>query len=331
MIKNFLITSLCVLLSGCMSSPEYYNNEQTIFLRRPENSTLVLEGYESNIKEIKVKSSPFSLKGIISKEGFEDKTIEIKSHFTDDQWATISHMNGDDKKTSALSLLIPMNTFGYTSAGFIAGSYGLMGGPVGIITIPVGTVLGFIYGLGKDVYNIIIGIPSVIILNPWYEYGNGDFSSEILTPTQEFKIMCYNKKDTFIGNNECLSCDTEERVISLPEECNRCPGRYMDGHYCIKSCRQGTFKNDLNDCVSCDLDDSVKSSILSCNQCNNREMKNGFCIKKCNGFHTKDGACVSCEDNRGYQPYYDEISYNNECYHCPNREMVGSECRLKNK
>lgn len=359
MIKNFLITSLCVLLSGCISSPEYYGNEQAIVLKYPEGTTLRMEGYEPEVIEEKVKrlirSGEVKIDGYLnktertvkcsshpliitlSKEGFEDKTIEIKSHFTDDQWATISHMNGDDEKTSALSLLIPMNTVGYTSVGFVSGAW-LMGYshpiiaiPVGIITIPVGSVAGFIYGLGKDIYNIVIGIPSVVIANPWYEYSNADFTNEILTPTQEFKTMCYSKNDTFIGNNDCLPCSIDTRVVALPEECNRCPGRYMDGQHCVKSCKKGQFNDSIGDCVSCNLEKSVGTSVLSCNQCNNREMKNGQCIKKCDGFHTKDGLCIPCTDKGSYQPYHDEITFNNECYRCPNREMVNNECYLKSK
>ena len=57
-------------------------------------------------------------------------------------------------------------------------------------------------------------------------------TKEILTPTQEYEKVCHSKKDTFIGNNDCLSCLIEKVAISTEEECYRCSNREWANFEC---------------------------------------------------------------------------------------------------
>ena len=170
--------------------------------------------------------------GRLSKAGFEDKEIEIKSHFTNDSWSTGGGLFDSD---SAWSLLPPGRTIGGIGVGAISPAMSVAMGenPLFLLATPFTIVAGFVYGLGLDIYNLFYGLPSVIIKNPWYEYdGELDFTKELLIPTTEFIKNCHSKKNTFIGNNSCLSCLIGKEVMSTEEECNRCSNRWWSDSEC---------------------------------------------------------------------------------------------------
>ena len=294
--KQIFLLPLLFILSGCLAMPAYYDNEQEIFIEYPEGSSLKIKGHKNitfwnHSYQIKTERSSDSLKAILSKDGFEDKEIEIKSRFTKDKWARMFDVR-DEKETeaSALSLIPIQSTIRDACIGAYGGTFPYLalnkspaGIPAMIITVPLGFIAGAIAGFAHDVYNLFYGIPSVLIKNPWYEYERHiDLTQEILTPTLEFKNKCHAKKNMFVGNNTCLSCDIPGKIAASMEECTICA---------------------------------------------NREVRNGFCIPKCNGFYAKSGRCIPCDDQRSYKQY----AFSKECSRCPNREMVGLECRLKTK
>ncbi len=175
--KKFLLIAF-LFLTGCQtefSFPKYYDSEQTIVFDYPKGMTLQVNGQEIRENYTTVRSAN-PLIATLSKPGFEDKEIKIESSLTSDEWAT----NG-----SGFFLSPPFNTLKGFVKGLDVGTSLVFIGPLKLITAPVGAVIGTGIGLGIDLYNLIIGIPSVLIANPWYEYESEvDFSYEALKPIQ---------------------------------------------------------------------------------------------------------------------------------------------------
>ena len=256
--KKCLIIGFCLILTGCLSLPKYYENEQTIHFTPPANTTLTFpENKESILEEneqkIKLKRSFSDLKVLLSQEGFESKEITIKSHLTDDKWAEVGYIVYGKDTGSAFYLLPPVNTIGAPSATLMGSSIkvGISNQPLLIPLIPVAVVVSLIAGVGLDIYNLVYGIPSVIIANPWYEYDKEiDLSDEILTPTPEFEKQCHKKKKTFIGNHQCLTCEIKQSAIATESECNLCPAREMLGNHCaLKECPPNHIKTTDGSCT----------------------------------------------------------------------------------
>ena len=202
--KKTLSLLFCIFLSGCGPFPKFYDETQPIFFVTPNPLEITVQNYgRVENSQIQVNREFKSLEATLTKDGFMDKKIEIKSHWTDDKWATYcSKKPGTNEclheDMSALTLLPPTQT---------------------IMQLGFGAVI--------DILNLVtLAWPRVVIKNPWYEYDRiVDLSKEILTPTPEFTAQCHNKKDYFIGNNDCVSCKTKDWVISTQEECERCSNR----------------------------------------------------------------------------------------------------------
>ncbi|MBR6412637.1 MAG: hypothetical protein IKS41_05710 [Alphaproteobacteria bacterium] len=214
-----LAVFVCLILSGCYAGPKYYDSEQYIKVRVPKDTTLNLNGSEVKTEKIKLNRSFFSENAVLSKKGFEDKEFKIKSHWTSDKWAEKYELyTYDHPVRSGWYMLPPTNTIYQVSES--------------ISVEPLALPYSLIVGLVGDIANLVYGIPSVIIANPWYQYDEiVDLTKEILIPTLVFKQQCHAKKKSFIGNNDCLSCSIETTVLSTQEECNRCSNRkWIDGY-----------------------------------------------------------------------------------------------------
>ena len=316
--KKILFIFTCVFLFGCTSSPKYYDSEQVIQLKYPEGITLQVGGYEPDVVEEKVKhliqSGEVKIDGYLnktertvkrssdpliitlSKEGFEDKKIELESHLTDEKWAEISTLSGKRDDSSVLTLLVPMNTPGCTGEGFVASSMGaaMSGKPYLFLLTPIGIVVGFVVGVGTDIYNIVWGIPSTIITNPWYEYNKEvDLSHILLHPTPEFETECHNQKGKFIGRHECLSCKLNDGVIATEQECNRCSNRELWNGMCVLKCPQNNFRTPNGIWVSCGDKAFYKTAEQECKKCSNRDMYFETCAIKCpSRMWDKNGKCI---------------------------------------
>ncbi len=247
--RNLLV--LFFLLCGCQAGPKFYDGTQDIRIFSSPNTTikigdntLIAKDAEKELGHayagtIKTKRSFWSISATISKDGFQDKTIEIESKLTDDQWAEREGMFGGVSSTSAFFLLPPFSTVSDTCYGIVQGPRFVGADPyhdtvLGFFGAFFGGIGGFVYGIGHDIYNTLYGIPAATIMNPWYEYDHSiNLSMEILEPTNEFLENCHKDKENFIGNNSCLNCQINEKVISTQEECNRCPNReWTQSLYC---------------------------------------------------------------------------------------------------
>ena len=239
--KSVLSLLSFFILSGCIALPAYYDKDQEMFIEYPEGTSLKIEGHKNitfwnHSYQIKAERTSKPLKATLSKDGFQDKEIEIKSYPTKDKWAKMFHVKDEtQEEVSALYLIPFQNTIRGAGVGAYGGTFpylALHGSPTGIpamiITVPLGFIVGTVLGFGHDIYSLFYAIPSVLIKNPWYEYDKHiDLTQEILTPTTEFKEKCHAKGNTFIGNNTCLPCDSSNKIIATQEECNRCSNRKM--------------------------------------------------------------------------------------------------------
>lgn len=245
--KKILFIFICLTLQGCVFFPKYHDREQTISLKFQKGTIFTIEGYEPNSTEIEVNRSFNSLNGILSKENFEDKKIEIKSHFTDDKWAQMDilsmKLNRTEPELASSATLLPVKAVS-VAACFVVGFPYLLyeaherEGWLGVFKTPFELVLGgpliIGYAAVHDIWDLgTLSFPRAVFGNPWYEYDKEiDLTREILTPTPEFEKECYSKKNTFIGNNDCLTCLTEKIAISTEEECNRCSNREWSNFEC---------------------------------------------------------------------------------------------------
>ena len=106
-------------MCGCIG-PKYNKDYQRVSFKISDGTKLSIKDKRiDDFQGIGVKRSFASLEGTLSKDGFEDKKIEIKSHFTDDKWAEVCGFGCAE--TSASQLLPPVNTILFTLGGGYAG------------------------------------------------------------------------------------------------------------------------------------------------------------------------------------------------------------------
>ena len=238
----------CFLLFGCAQQPKYYSSIQNIDLKKEYGITNVDLIYED--KEVKssdlisIERSYSDKEVVIKKEGFKDYHLKLKSDWTDEKWATLKDtmIRDYDSDESAARLFIPLGTM------------------ESIIAIPA-FGMGLLYlpwGIANDVYNIVIGAPSTLIINPWRKFEVEE--KIILEPSDELRRTC-NKKGYFISNSGCTKCDIPDKVVADDKETARCLSRFSDGVFSYSCTKQGM----------------VKTSKEECNKCPNRHMVKDTC------------------------------------------------------
>lgn len=184
MVQKISIFILTLILINCGIGPKYYDNYQNIELKNitPE-SKVYLNKISQQIKiennRINISRSSSNQKLIIDNNENLSEII-LQSKITKDKWAVqygyeiFPHINNGQYYYSASYLLLPTNTYNgirivpdffkefgqQLSNGNIIYSVGCLGGA--ILAIPGGLIV--------DIYNIIIGLPSTAIINPWYSY-----------------------------------------------------------------------------------------------------------------------------------------------------------------
>ena len=224
----------CSLLFGCAQQPKYYSSIQDIDLKKEygiKNVDIIYEDKEVKSTDlISIKRSYSDKEVVIKKEGFKDYHLKLKSEWTDEKWATLNDVmiNNYDVDESAAYLFIP----------------------VGTITCIV-TVIGIIYlpwGIANDIYNIVIGAPSTLVINPWRKFEVEE--KIILEPSDELRRTC-DKKGYFISNSGCTKCDIPDKVVADDKETARCPSRFSDGVFSYSCTRQGMVKTSKEECDKC--------------------------------------------------------------------------------
>ena len=315
LILNFVVAVisgwLCV---GCLLRPQYYESTDTIRLAvgdvlvsrgisRTENwdmslsrqnnwiipidpmqTTVVVDGEQySAIKPIPLKRSYSDKTVIIKKAGFKDYELNLTSQWTDEKWAT-AYGSGDqtqDVDTSSWGLFVPTHTLESVLLVPVLG--------IGILYLP-GALL-------VDIYDLLIGGPSTVIMNPWRSY-NIQEEQIILEPTNEYKTLCHKNKNSLITNRGCVDCDSAERMIASPEECARCSNRIMDERdkTCVLKTKKEIKKHDISmchnqrgfmtefGCIPCNTPASYQISVAlsedECRKCGNRFVRNNLCEDK---------------------------------------------------
>ncbi|MBR6411720.1 MAG: hypothetical protein IKS41_00980 [Alphaproteobacteria bacterium] len=249
--SRFICIISCLFLFGCVQQPKYYSSVQDIDLVKKYGITdakVIYEGKEFESADIIPIERSYSDKElIIRKKGYQDYHLKLISDWTDEKWATENDVmiNNYDVDVSAAYLFIPMGTI--TSIVTV----------IGIIYLP--------WGIANDVYNIVIGAPSTLIVNPWRKF----YMEEkiLLVPSEELKKTC-SKKGYFISNAGCIKCETAGRFVAEEKERDRCPNRFNDSVYSY----------------SCNYGGMVYTSAEECNKCPSRKYY----------FSTSgDGMCVS--------------------------------------
>lgn len=210
--KKFLIVCVLSLLATACTWPQYHSYRQNVTISPPTSNTgggtLTVAGetipFDLNPKEMRVWRTAFNKSVVYKKQGFLDYEAEIRSSITGDKWAT---REGAD--ASGLWLIVPTNTAYYLWDSWWK--------------IP--------FGLAFDVLNIGAGIPSVILVNPWFEYEDLDLANAILTPAPDLMKDC-DKNGYFISNDRCTECASYTSPVSSKEECERCPARRYENGRC---------------------------------------------------------------------------------------------------
>ena len=197
------------LIGGCIA-PAYYSREQDIALSIPEGATAELDGKllekRGNTVHTTINRSWNDKEIIVRKEGYRDEKVELKSVKTKDKWANVF-----GRKKSGLMLFVPIHTaFSAAAAAISPGvAIGLAVDGIdskntgeAIIAPIVGAELfasGLIilpFGMAMDLYNIVVGVPSTAIKNPWREYEYEDILKD-MEPLEKIKVPTSLDEETF--------------------------------------------------------------------------------------------------------------------------------------
>ena len=105
----------------------------------------------------------------ITKHGKPDTIFNLYPQITNEKWASGKSEISSKESTTAAILLLPTNTYETVSICGQAVWGGLKGEPhTGGVAV---SCLAFIpMAIGVDIYNVVIGLPSTAIINPWTNY-----------------------------------------------------------------------------------------------------------------------------------------------------------------
>ncbi len=233
-INKFLIGCVLISLNFCISAciaPVYITDKNQILnidiLKKQDISTDDILELTNNIKsDISVDNFPYVKKDneiiidrthydkrtlLIKKQGFNEYSLPLKKEITSEKWAKACFFNCSN--FSAGKLFIFPGTLSMLICS--VPSYGLS-----LLALPAFTVM--------DVANIL-QTPALPIINPWFEY-NIPNQKIILEPTKELVKQC--KKNSFISNKGCVSCEISDIEFASKAECDKCPIRIWSNFEC---------------------------------------------------------------------------------------------------
>ena len=154
---------------GCdYSSKNKYKAKEVLYLLPKEYKALENDFVYNISFEVKRERKNKIIK--ITSPDNSDKIINLHYQITDEKWASGKAEGFSKKETTAAILLLPTNTYEVVllfSSSVVEVFKGnvIEGGGITIASlawIPV--------AVGIDVYNIVIGLPSTAIVNPWTNY-----------------------------------------------------------------------------------------------------------------------------------------------------------------
>lgn len=234
---------LVLIISAACVSPRYYSYSQKMEVEKPmidgerhadghygypsikinvpqaEGGKLKISGKEIDVSSKFVDRRFYNRSVVFEAEGFEPYKTELKSHVTAEEWG---------KPYSGWMLLVPFHTAIAISAPIPVLAQEM--NP--ILAVPAGlgvSIIALVPALAIDAYNIVIQAPSVLLVNPWFEYDDLNMSDIALVPTEKLRQGC-NKKGSFISNMGCVECGDKRSLIATEDECLKCSSRiYYEG------------------------------------------------------------------------------------------------------
>ncbi len=117
----------------------------------------------------------------LTRDGYEDQVFILKYKLTGEKWArggAPELFKSGDKSGSVL--LLPTNTYGAFSL-FGEGFVGTVRGQKHAWELMFLSVSFLPLNVVVDVYNLFIGLPSTVVVNPWYDYKIENDPSEKIT------------------------------------------------------------------------------------------------------------------------------------------------------
>lgn len=123
----------------------------------------------TTLPKIKVNRLPKDRKLKLTRDGYEDLHFTLKNQLTDEKWAKGHGEFWATGEAPATVLLVPSNTLSTVYALWI-GLRETFEDPLSGIKITTLSLAGLPVAMAVDIYNLSIGLPSTVILNPWYNY-----------------------------------------------------------------------------------------------------------------------------------------------------------------
>ena len=156
--KKLILLSF-LFLCGCFF-PQYHSHTQRISFTAPENEVIEVDGKMMKSKDgfidLSISRLWFDRDIIIKRRGYKDYTLKLNSILSEEKWAKYSHWGGYGQISAAELFTFP-NTRYIWQGGSGFGAF-------------VGNILVTPVFLLEDAFNMVIGVPSAAIINPWTIY-----------------------------------------------------------------------------------------------------------------------------------------------------------------
>lgn len=187
---RFLVIIIIFSLCACAFRPHYPSHEYTdIVVLSPQvpygvrayidNNEVEILSHKDGVLKVRLPRTKETKILYLRRPGFKDIKIRLIPQKTDEKWAEDTLNITKDKNISAYVLTLPANTM--VSVGAIMLSAGLMvhdlfyDSPWNEYSIlsPLGVVAGGLslpFFMAGDVYNMTVGVASVNLMNPRYNY-----------------------------------------------------------------------------------------------------------------------------------------------------------------
>lgn len=192
LIQLFCFIIFCFILSGCTypryNTSEYKGVRLQVPFEKYKDAQIFIDGKEiiNQGGEFFVERTFQKKEIILKKEGQETLKGTVKLIPTQEKWA--QDMDGSEK--SLLTVFIFQNSVGGILGGAgmaimapigvpvmaFAGDPGsdssdivkLIKAPLGMVAYAAAAIVVPVYGVALDAYNVTVGVPSAIIINPWW-------------------------------------------------------------------------------------------------------------------------------------------------------------------
>ena len=189
---------------------------------------------------------------------------------------------------------------------------------------------------------------------PYHVFNNG-YCNRNGSPDPTLLLVAHEDGDNGRVRESYHSCDTDERISTTKEHCDKCPNRIYVKDFCIlKECPAGKVMGVYYECTSCKtiLYYRPITKKEECLKCSNLVFKDGQCLYKISQdpgrrlvYTFEDSRWLSTNKEGvtigGWEDVWlwnqtdcnepDNVKTTKEyCDACPNREYIDGKCILKN-